>query len=516
MPAFTPMPDEQEFMSFILGDVFKKLTNGGDPKMLGPNNFIAWEPVPVVIDPEAFDYALKGFFGATPKLENMTDEEYTDARASKKYSKFAYAEEFARLADQVPSLIPEIDTANGARKFTIFNPHPDHTKSNVYQDIMEYCVVKDTKIDPKVEKKLETLRKQMFTIKKLANPDFDDTAIEHPDDNPKFIFQSFPSPQYVKYLEYEALYYEAEERLTDLQKRVTDGDAEAMTEMAINGRNYIKKRDDALKRWEGMGYKGKIEKALNYIDEIESSNFITIKKRYESELLAAKRTGLGGMNTYFFSQPVPAGTLANAPKWLEYSFSKSNYESNYQSTAHSWGAGASWLGLVNVGGSGKHKRINSDYNFNDFELSFKIGKCYVSSPWFGSTFIKSRYWKYSKNGADILNNQMVSDGNGKGLLPAVTTELIFVSDLKIGFKKGSDSYKKAEDEVKAGIGLSIGPFMFGGSYGYQDTRINRTGSRESQGMASDGILLLGRKCNILDLSPNPLPSIKDDEWVEVN
>ncbi|CAM4425895.1 hypothetical protein [Flavobacterium terrigena] len=515
MPTFSPMPNESDFMSYILGDVFKKLTNGGDPKMLGPNNFIAWEPVPVVIDPEAFDYALKGFFGATPKIEGMTDEEYTEARNSKKYSKYAHAEEFARLADQIPSMIPELD-GNGARKFTIFSPHPDHTKSNVYQDVMEYCVVKNTKIDPKVEKKLETLRKDIVTVKKLKNPDYDDSLVEHPEDNPKFIFQSFPSPQYVKYLEYEALYYEAEDKLTDLQKRVADGEGDAMSEMAINGRNYIKRRDDALKRWEGIGYKGKIEKSLNYIDEIESSNFITIKKRYESELLAAKRTGLGGMNTYFFSQPVPASTLANSTKWLEYKFSKSDYESNYQSTSHSWSAAASFAGLFSVGAAGKHKRINSNFNFNDFEMSFKIGKCYVSSPWLGTTFLKSRYWKYSKNGADILNNQMISDGNGKGLLPAVATEFYFITDLKIGFKKGSDSYKKTEDEVKAGGALAIGPFVLGGSYGYDDERVNRTGSRESQGMSSGGILLLGRKCNIIDLSPNPLPSIKDDEWVEVN
>ena len=155
-------------------------------------------------------------------------------------------------------------------------------------------------------------------------------------------------------------------------------------------------------------------------------------------------------------------------------------------------------------------------NFNDFQMSFRIGKAYVSSPWFGSTFLKSRYWKYSKNGAEVLNNQMISDGNGKGLLPAVTTELYFISDLKIGFKKGTDSYKKTEDQVKAGAALTLGPFVIGGSYGYDDTRVNRTGSKEEQGLMSKGILLLGRKCNILDLSPNPLPSIKEEEWVEVN
>lgn len=215
--------------------------------------------------------------------------------------------------------------------------------------------------------------------------------------------------------------------------------------------------------------------------------------------------------------PIPANTLNNASKWLKYSFEKSKYEFNYRSTSHSWSAKASYLGIFGAKGSGKHSKIDSSYNFNDFELSFKIGKCFVSSPWLGTTFLKSRYWKYSKNGAEILNNQMVSDGNGGGLMPAITTELYFIADLKIGFKKGSDSYKKVANQVNAGVGVSIGPFSFGGSYGYSDTRVNSSSERENQTMSSDGgILLLGRKCNILEMSPNPLPSIKDDEWVEVN
>ena len=512
MPEFTPMPDD--FMNVIFGDIYKKLTNGGDPTMLGPNNFIAWEPVATALDKKAFDYAAKGFFGLTPKVEGMTDEMYNELRNSKKYEKYAHAEEFARLADQIPSNIPELD--GKSRKFTIFNPAPDHTVSNVYSDIMEFCVVKDSKIDPKVEKKLETLRKQLFTIKKLPNPDFDDTMVEHPDDNPKVIIQSFPSPKYVKYLEYEAKFYEVEDRWVDLMKRVQNGDPDAMAEMNTNGDNLKNQRAGALKRWETLGYKGAVEKVMNYIDEIESSNFITVKKRYETELAAAKRTGLGGTNAYFFSAPLPANILNNVTGWQTFTFSKSSYDSSSRSTTHSWGGHASFIGIVGISAGGSHTRMNSEFNFNDFRMSFKLTKCYITRPWLGMTFIKSRFWKYSKTGNDIVNNQMVSDGNGKGLMPAVTTELYLVSDLNIGFVKGSNSWKKAEDHIKAGGLLNIGPFTLGGAYGYDDSRVESHGTRESQGITSSGILLVGRKCNILDMAPNPLPTIKDDEWVEVS
>ncbi len=509
---FEPMPDD--LMNVVFGDVYKKLTNGGDPKMLGSNNFVAWEPVATVIDEEAFDYASKGVFGVPLKKEGMTDEEYNDLRASKKWGRFAQAEEFARIADQIPDYIPKL--AGNAREFSVFSAKPDHTVSNTYADILDFCVVKNSKIDPKVEKKLTMLRKKLFKTKKLKNPDYDEEMIEHPEDNPKYIYQSFMSPMYTKYLEYEVLYDEAEEVLTELQMRVNEGDSEAMTEMAINGRNIIRKRDNALKRWESLGYKGQVEKIMNYIDEIEASNFITVKKRYESEFLAAKRTGLGGSNTYYYSVPVPAKILENSRGWTQFKFEKSNYSSSYRSKAHSWSAKANYMGIVKVGTDGKTSNASSEYNVNDFEMSFNLTKCYVSRAWLGMNFIKSRFWKYSKTGAEVVNNQMVSDGKGGGLMPAVVTELYFVKDLKIGFKKGSDSYKKAEKHIKAGGGVGFGPFRIGAKYSYDNKKIDRSGSREEQGVTSPEILLIGRKCNVLDLSPNPLPSIQDDEWVEVN
>ncbi len=511
---FNPIPDD--FMNVVFGQVYNKLTNGGDPKMLGPNNAVLWEPVATVIDEEAFDYAFKGFFGVPKREENMTDEMYNELRASSKYGKYAQAEEFARIADQIPAHIPKLTKDGTSRDFAVFSPEPDHTVSNVYSDIMDFSVVKNSKIDPKVEKKLDQLRKRLFKTKRLKNPDFDEEMIEHPEDNPKYIYQSFISPMYVKYLEYEAKYEEAEENLTELQIRVNEGDSEAMTEMAINGRNMIRKRDSALKRWESLGYKGKVEKIMNYIDEIESSNFITVKKRYESELLAAKRTGLGGMNTYFYSAPVPATILENSRGWTKFTFKKSDYEMSKRKTSHGWSAKASYFGVFGASSSGKISNSSSEYNFNDFQMSFRLTKCYVSRPWLGSTFIKSRYWKYSNTGKDIVNNQVVSDGKGKGLMPAIVTELYFVKDLKIGFKKGSNSYKKAEREIKAGGGFGIGPFRVGAKYSHNDSKVNASGEREEQGVESDKILLVGRKINILDLAPNPLPSIKEEDWVEVN
>lgn len=509
---FTPIPDD--FMNVVFGQVYNKLTNGGNPEMLGPNNFVAWEPVASVIDEEAFDFAVKGVFGSPPKDENMTDEAYEDLRASKKWGAYAQAEEFAFLADQIPAFIPKLK--GNSREFTVFTPQPGNTVSNVYSDLMDFSVVKDSKIDPKIEKKLERLRKKLFKTKKLKNPDFDDESIEHPEDNPKYIYQSFISSAYTKYLEYEVRYNDAEEILVDLEKRITEGDVEAMTEKAINGRNLLRQRDNALKRWESMGYKGQIEKIMNYIDEIESSNFLTIKKRYESELLASKRTTLGGGNTYYYSSPVPSSILENSRGWTEFEFNKSEYNKVKKRSQHSWSAKASYFGIGKIGNSGKVTNTSSDYNFNDFKMKFKLTKCYLNRGWFSSTFLKSRYWKYSKNGEIVMNNQMISDGNGKGLMPAVVTELYFVKDLEISFKKNSASYKKMQKDIKAGGGFRVGLFNLGAKYNHSSSRSSANIKKEQQGVKSPEILLVGRKCHILNKAPNPLPSIKDSEWIDVN
>jgi len=509
---FEPIPDN--FMNVIFGQVYKKLTNGGDPKMLGANNFVAWEPVATVLDKEAFDYAAKGVFGVVPKAENMSDEEYNNLRASKKWGSFAHAEETARIIDQLPSDIPKVE--DGSRAFTIFNPSGGAV-SKVYSEVMDYSVVKDSKIDPKIEKKLEKLRGTLFKTKKLKNPDFDPETVEHPEDNPEFIFQSFPSPKYVKYLEYEVKYYEAEDELTSLQKRVSDGDAEAMTEMSINGRSFIAKRDSALKRWEALGFKGAIEKVMNYIDEIESSNFLTIKKKCESELLASKRTGLGGSNEYYYSTPIPSTILQNSDGWQKFEFKKKEFDAESKKTSHKWEAKASYFGIGKASTGGERTSVNSEMNINDFQMSFKMTKCYVSRPWCSVTYLKSRYWKFSKHGKEALNNQMVSDGNGGGLMPAFTTELYFVTDLKIGFKKDSASYKKVKTHIKAGGGFRIGAFNMGGKYEYNNEKVSNSRKTEEQNEEASGILLIGRKCHVFeDICPNPLPSIADDEWIEVN
>jgi hypothetical protein len=304
----------------------------------------------------------------------------------------------------------------------------------------------------------------------------------------------------------------------DLQKRASNADPDAMAEMTVNGKTWKKKVTKAENDLITLGSKIAFEKIFAELSQLEGTNIVLLKKKYKEEFDFLKKTSLEGAD-YYYSAPIPATTLKNKEQWINFTFNKSSYDSSSSNTSHTWAAGATYAGLVSVAGNGTHTNQNSNYNFEDLEISFKLGKVAISRPWLNRSFIKSGYWRMTKDGERVMTDPKsnkvipISDGNGVGMMPAICTELYFVTDLKIGFKKGSDSYNRTQNEINAGAHLAIGPFLFGGRYGYKDERVTMTGKREEQGISSPGILLIGRKFNIVDLAPNPLSTIKEGEWI---
>lgn len=519
MSDFQPIP--KDFTQVLFGEVFKKITNGGDAKMLGMNDFVAWNTVPEVLDKQAFDFAAKGFFGSVKKDENMSQEEYNDLRSSKKWSAYIYSQEFSELVDKIPSTIPALKP-DGTREMTIWSDSLKRV-SQIYEDALLFSVVLNTELDPKLLKKIDTMRKKLFTIKKLANPDFDDTSIEHPEDNPKSVSQSFISPSYLKYLEYEIKYYAAEEEFRNLEAAAQGGnDPQAITDLALKGGMLKKKVVNAMKAWETLGFKTQIEKVQNYISQVEEGNFLTLKERYKTEFGISKRTSVLTSNSFNISAPLPSNVLNNSDGWMNFEFSKHQYDRSYSSKSKNWGAGAgfansSWGASVNV--KGKKVDASSELNFNNFKMSFKISKCSVNRGWLGMPFVESRYWKFPKTSPQVINNSIISNGIGakqgngpEPLMPAVISEMYIIKDLKIGFNKDSASYKYVEDAIAGGGSVNIFGFNAGGQYSQSNANVTSTSEGTGQNQTAKGYLLLGYKCHIVPLSPNPSPNIKDSEW----
>jgi hypothetical protein len=145
-------------------------------------------------------------------------------------------------------------------------------------------------------------------------------------------------------------------------------------------------------------------------------------------------------------------------------------------------------------------------------LSFRVGKVRVERGWYSQSFVESKYWKLHEQSPQSLNGDIISDGNGGGLMPSIITELIVACDVKINFGQNQSSYQLAKDKVDSSLGFGIGPFVFGGNYSYENTESKSKASFKGKELNSPGCFVIGYKCHIVPKSPNPNPAIT--KWTD--
>lgn len=530
MPTLTEEARSQSLMSMLLKQVYDTITNGGDPESLGPNDFIAFDPIGINLTEDTFDFALKGLFGYAPSPKPELDaqgkpildskgnpvidlEGYKNLLADKKFRAYLQMEQFAALVDDINSGIPPMENGKNGRKVTIFKPS-EKKVSKIYEDILQWSVVVDTPLDPKVEKNLDKLRNKLFKVKVVKNPDFDETA-PIDDTNQPEITHSFVAPMYAKYVEYEMKYFDVVDANNEIRTAADNGDPDAMAKVSIDGKNMKKREDVALKAWQTLGYKEAVERIENYLSEIEEKHMLVIKKRMQSEFRNSQRTRVLDYTNYSPSIPVSANALHESKNWPTISLREADVHSDYSNTIHNWGAAAGFsMGIFSIGGSGggSHQRESMHIDMSNFSLSFKLGKVRVERGWFNEAFIESKYWKLHENSPEVLNGDIISDGNGKGLMPSIITELIIAKDVYLNFGDSSSDFQKARDKVEANLGVGIGPFVFGGSYGYDHTDTHSDYSYKGKGLFSPSTYIIGYKCHIIPKSPDPNPSIT--KWTD--
>lgn len=528
-----PLTDEarsNSLMSMLLKQVYDTVTNGGNPESMGPNDFIAFDPVGIVLTEDTLDFALKGLFGFAPSPKPELDKDgkpildkngnpvvdlegYKSLLAENKFRRYLQMEQFAAMVDAINSDIPPLVEGKNGRQITIFNDSQKRV-SKIYEDLLQWSVVVDTPMDPKVEKKLNSLRNKLFKIKKIKNPDFDE-ASPIDDTNQPEIIHTFVSPMYAKYVEYELKYYDVVDKNNEIRTAADNGDPDAMAKISIDGKNMKKREDSALRAWQTLGYKEAVERIQNYLSEIEEKHMLVIKKRLQSEFRNSQRTRILDYINYSPSIPIPAGAMKEASKWPAITLSEKEVHTDYSSTVHRWSAALGFsLGIFSIGGhgAGSHKRVKSSIDISNLTISFKVGKIRVERGWFNGAFVESKYWKLHENSPQVLNGDIISDGQGKGLMPSIVTELIIAKDVYMNFGDSKSSYEFAKDTVGAGGAIGIGPFVIGGRYGYEHQEAQSDYSFKGKGLFSPCAYIIGYKCHIIPKSPDPNPSIT--KWTD--
>ncbi|WP_027377471.1 hypothetical protein [Kaistella palustris] len=62
----------KDFMGNLIAKVYGELTKN-NPESLGPNNFIAFDPIGKVLMDNSFDFAINGIFGTPPAPKMVVD-----------------------------------------------------------------------------------------------------------------------------------------------------------------------------------------------------------------------------------------------------------------------------------------------------------------------------------------------------------------------------------------------------------------------------------------------------------
>ena len=109
------------------------------------------------------------------------------------------------------------------------------------------------------------------------------------------------------------------------------------------------------------------------------------------------------------------------------------------------------------------------------------------------------------------------------MLPAYPTSILFIRNLQLSYEDGTETMSLIEDYEKNYAnysgGLRFGWFNIGASAGYAEgdtdygSDWNHTYQCTKQGITVPGIQIIGYNCHILGKSPNPDPSISEDDWI---
>lgn len=516
-------------LNSVMGKIYDVLTNGDDTVPKSEDNFFSWCTPGIVVDPSDFDFLSQGLTGVVKKAAldqlqigdgggDAQQPELDPAlleslRAQDTARLYMQAENFARLVDFVPDLAAT--TNNQFATMSIMNN--EGSLSDRYQYILRMSQIMETELPEKTRAKIEKFRGLLTTTRTKVNL-IDDTETEVVE--PSALVNVYNQ----KLAEYEnaALQYNA--RRIDA---LTADNVKAIHYWSMNANILRNRVRAAMADWVANGYKNDYEGIAAFIDQVMQRDMALLKQQYRDDLEKARITGLASGSDFYYTSCVP-GNFITASGWTEFGFDARDFNrstsSRYEMKQSKTSGGGGWLGIFGGKGSASSASGGSEshvkFNTHHFSMKFSIVQVPIVRPWFKTSFLTSKLWRFDQNNPEA-SKQVVSDGGNPatGLIPAYPTSLIAIKNLQMSVKNSegfSDAAQSWERSSASGGGaVRFGPFHLGGSHG----RSKASGERSSEigynsrkeEMNVPGYQIIGFKCHVLPKSPDPLSSITN--WV---
>jgi hypothetical protein len=554
MPNITP----SVLSNAIMGKLYEVLTTGDATVPKSPDNFFSWCTPGIPVTSEDFRFMKQGLSGvvtpaavknmlqatgaaaapagaspsstgassgaassagtsststsaAAPSAQGLTDAQLAQLRAQDVNGVYQQAEGFAHMVD----FIPDVASMAGKQLAQLAIQSDNGELSDVYKLTLTMCEPMVSEIPDDLKAKIAHMRSLLTTTIKtkdlITDAEVDTVG---------------PSPLVVAYTSAMNAYDNAALAYNNARiNALAANDPQSVEYFAINApilRNQVLAAMDA---WQTTGYKNQYEEIAAFIAQVEGRDMSLLLAGYKDDLAKATLTGISSGSDFYYTTLTP-GDFYESTGWTNFHFSAADFSSHANSSFNSsgWSVSGS-AGFFGIGASGgasgsaSHSQYNGSFNSEHCSMSFDICQVAIVRPWFKTSFLNSKTWRFDPGNPDVKNN-LLSDGGSppKGLMPAYATSVIFIKNLMLDFgdNKGFQSFQQQQSANSQGGGanFSFGPFSIGSSASHSQVSGSSSSaggySWTDQGLSVPGMQVVGYRCHVLPMSPNPSPDIK--EW----
>lgn len=409
--------------------------------------------------------------------------------------KYLQAENISALLDY----IPDVDGMD-ASTINVFSS--EGKISSIYHEVLNHCMVSDYEMDEDTKAKVEKYKS------KLTVTEFDD-ILEKDIEKPSKMIRLYEQKKNI----YDAAVIEYAEAMAD----AISGGNETNIHVMASGKAKVlqSKKNAALREWISSGYKEQYEHITNFISHVEGRHMVSLIDKYKQDFDTAQLVAPSGSKVPFQYSSLIPGSFARTSSWTEFKYTYSDYKTKYskKTNAFKGSAGGGFMGWGAEGGaSHETSKTTRESDMESFYLKFQICAVQIYRPWLHKTFLTNTSWKFDSN--DIsYKDDLLSDGKipAKGRMPGVTTQCIFIRDLKLHYGKRHSEFEKNLKKTQADF-KAKSPFG-GTNFDAKSHNFNYSseGNSTSNEIGVKGMQLIGFKCHLLGKSPNPNPEIK--KWI---
>ena len=575
-------------MQSLLGKLYDILTMGEDGTPKSEDNFFSWATPGIPVTVEDYTFMTQGLVGKSKpeKLksviaamvedvkkanEGCTNEELTAKLAAidatevmkelivqDEHDMIQQAENFAHLVD----FIPDVSGTGKDGLCTYEVMENEGTLSQVYEMVLRFSQVKDTKIDPEVQAVIDKYRQMMVkevekptqdkqeetkeektdaaaggSLLDLMNSMLNDSSSDKSsgDADVSDDGEGLPVPSdFARAYNIKAAAYE--NALLEYGNYLVDGlnskEAGGALRASKNAEAYRNKLTRAMNDWVTLGHKNEYERMANFIEQIKDRSIAALKAQYKMDLKLSKLTGLSSGATFYYSTLSPA-SFATSMGWTKFSFSHKDIHKEKDTTTKKHYSelktNVKAFPFVKFSSNNSKESNNYELNVNDHSeianIEFEMCQVPIVRPWFNTSFLNSKFWRFEEGDNSTFKGTMLSDGNRppkEGIMPAYPTAIIFIRNLKLTFNNASNIQKGISEyertKASYGGGLNFGRWLnlsVGANYKSDDSKQHNHNEKDytfsGQSITVPGMQIVGFKCHMLSKCPNPNPNIKD--WI---